>query len=1791
MPTPAGADEPPADSRQQTRQRTPTISIHDTTAGSPPAKNTHTRPEDEPPVLPRIQTEGLTPDRQPPSAFSSSPTDGRSNVELRGSRPTSPHNVSSQPNPLMESFLAVPGNRARASSSTDSDGGLSPTSYGGDTQLASTASHPELVSRGSFSNNNHEIIDDKDALKPDPGSEADFQVQDNKFAFSPGQLNKLINPKSLSAFHALGGLSGLEKGLRTDRKAGLSADEGRLDGTVTFQEAINAGSATSPDAGGVKRVPTTSSTMDPTNSAQEPFSDRKRIFKDNRLPEKKAKTFWQLAWIAYNDKVLILLSVAAVISLALGIYQTVRPSPSEAHEARVEWVEGVAIMVAIAVVTFVGALNDYQKERQFIKLNRKKEERFVKAVRSGKSQEISVYDILVGDVLFLEPGDIIPCDGIFIDGHNVRCDESSATGESDILRKTPADEVFSRIENNLDLKKVDPFILSGGKVAEGVGTFLVTSVGVNSSYGKTLMSLHDEGQTTPLQSKLNVLAEYIAKLGLAAGLLLFVVLFIKFLAQLGSIHGAQEKGQRFLQIFIVAVTIVVVAVPEGLPLAVTLALAFATTRMLKDNNLVRLLRACETMGNATTICSDKTGTLTQNKMSVVAGTLSTASRFGDEGVAALTNEKAKELPMTSSDVSQAEFTATLAKDTKDLLKESIVLNSTAFEGEEGGKKVYIGSKTETALLDFAYLNLGLSNVSEERANTDVVQMVPFDSNRKCMAVVIKQANGKFRMLVKGASEILIARCSRIISDPIQGIADCPMTVDQLETLNDIVTNYASRSLRTIALLYRDFDNWPPRGAVSADDKKQADFDKVLKDMVFLGVVGIQDPLRPGVTQAVHDCQSAGVFVRMVTGDNIMTAKAIATECSIFTAGGIAMEGPVFRKLSVKQLNQVIPRLQVLARSSPEDKRLLVQQLKKLGETVAVTGDGTNDAPALKAADVGFSMGIAGTEVAKEASDIIIMDDNFVSIVKAISWGRTVNDAVKKFLQFQITVNITAVILTFVSAVADDSESSVLTAVQLLWVNLIMDTFAALALATDPPSPTVLHRRPEPKSAPLITLTMWKMIIGQAIYQLVVTLVLYFAGARILSYQTKAEQDRLQSTIFNTFVFCQIFNQYNSRRLDNHLNIFEGIWKNYWFIGIQFIIIGGQLLIMFVGGQAFSIHRINAAEWAYSLVLGAISMPIAVIIRLIPDELIAKMIPSIRWKRKETSPAVTIEDDDEQVHQWNPALEEIREELAFLKRLRGGRMSELAYKLQHPRETFLPRSRSNSRSREQSNVELPQTPSGGESNLTETVGSTPQTPERVRRRTRTNSNSVFGPATAMAGIIAGSVAGGWTPLSGQPEEQESIRFTRSRSASGVDGPPGMEIHPDTKTDDPVFAENFHKTKVPPSQRPDLAPHFDHAPPHSSSGVHRKDFIRATAYNYRYVWYAAAPGAPRSNGSDRDKYGHPPSIAILPLRSLCADCNYNSPIEASQSPHCVSTTAFAYTVFSTQSLLPAPTRTPRPVTALVLVLLLLAQPAIVVHSRSRSRLRRSISFLLIASASFLIGGYYALHLPPVLHPWIMGSTIPTDAETLTLYTPPDDFSRDIDEHIKNSTLAKSLRADPSWRESRPHLKIPDTIKQHNLTAGTLATAGGLTVPPYYFNKTDGSEMVQIFYVGTDVSGHPGIVHGGFVATIMDEGLARCAFPAMPNKVGVTANLKIDYRRPTMAGQFLVLRAKTTKVEGRKAWSEGWLESLEVPEGEEPEHLAEGSALFVEPKHAKVRDSLLTPFLSASPFSVRRRNGILG
>lgn len=1037
-----------------------------------------------------------------------------------------------------------------------------------------------------------------EALRPDKVDDSSFQVTENPFAYSPGQLNKMQNPKSLAAYKALGGIRGLQRGLRTDLVAGLGVDESTLDGSVSFEEAITAAK--------LPKVADVNLARENTRVKHEVpgiFVDRKRVYRDNRLPAKDSLSIWRLFWNAFNDRILILLTGAAVVSLALGIYEVL------SKQSSVDWIEGLAILIAVVIVVLVTGMTDYRREKQFVELNAKKEDRTVKAIRSGKSVQVSIFDITVGDVLHLESGDSVPADGVLISGYGIRCDESSATGESDAMRKMTGDEVSKRIEDGTANNKIDPFIISGSKVLEGVGTYLVTSVGVNSSHGKIMVSLQTDVEQTPLQVKLARMANWIGYLGMSAATLLFFILLIRFLANLSSsVKTTSEKGSQFLQILIVAITIVVVAVPEGLPVAVTLALAFATKRMFREHNLVRQLRACETMGNATTICSDKTGTLTQNEMTVVAGSLGSDLHFAREAVLVDGEEKVHTLSNAFKQLSPS---------VRSLLLQLIVINSTAFEGEEDGRLTFIGSKTETALLMLAKDHLGMGPVAEERSGVEVVQLIPFNSDRKCMGVAVRLSSGVYRLLVKGAAEIMLANSTKqLVDTAATTLEDDYLSDSARDQILMNITDYAKESLRTIGLLYRDFQQWPPLGTRTLDGEKSlADFDDLFHSMTLIGVVGIQDPIRDGVPRAVKQCQDAGITVRMVTGDNVTTAVAIASQCGIKTSDGLVMDGPKFRQLSDEDLCIALPKLQVLARSSPEDKRILVAKLKQLGETVAVTGDGTNDAPALKTADIGFSMGIAGTEVAKEASSIILMNDNFSSIIQAIMWGRSVNDAVAKFLQFQITVNITAVILAFISAISSPDFKSVLSAVQLLWVNLIMDTFAALALATDAPTERILNRKPAPKSAPLITTNMWKMIIGQAIYQLAITFTLYFAGAKILDYdltqqagdnaQTRLDKENLKTQlntmVFNTFVWMQIFNEFNNRRLDNHLNIFEGVHRNYFFLIINAIMIGGQVLIIFVGGTAFQITAIGGTQWAVCILCSFPCLIWAIALRLIPDK--------------------------------------------------------------------------------------------------------------------------------------------------------------------------------------------------------------------------------------------------------------------------------------------------------------------------------------------------------------------------------------------------------------------------------------------------------------------------------------------------------------------------------------------------------------------------------------------------------------
>ena len=852
---------------------------------------------------------------------------------------------------------------------------------------SSTLAGPAPRDEGSGLNhqefdNNESILDFHD----------DTVIPNNHFAFSPTQLHKLLTARSLPALDVFGGLLGLAAGLRTDISAGLSIDETNINGTISFEEAVAAGRARRPATIIEPATTPPPALVNHGLHLREPpdhhYVDRKRVFGTNSLPQRKQKSFFRLMWIAFNDKLIILLTISATISLAIGIYQTVDPN---ILASRIEWVDGVTIVTAIVIIVLASAAMDWQKNQKFKKLNERKEQRDVTVIRSGRVQYISVYDVLVGDVMLIEAGEVIAVDGILIQAASLQIDESSISGESDLVHKAVPSAMS-------DATHADPFILSGTTVCRGVGRYLVTSVGLNSTYGRILMSLRNDVQETPLQAKLGRLGKQLIVVGTVAGTIFFFILLFRFLARLSRMHtGPSQKAEAFLHILIISVTLVVITVPEGLALNVTIALAFATKRMLKDNNLVRLLRSCEIMGNATSVCSDKTGTLTQNKMSVVTGRLGLEGRFDDTELASHDPNASMSRASTIKCETSTDLMATLSPEAKELIKQSITLNSTAFESHNSGMSEFVGSSTETALLEFGRHHLGMQPLAEERFNCPVIAMLPFDSSRKWMAVLVKLPNGAYRLLVKGAAELVFEYCAYLVSDPTYRLSVSRIGEEDRANFHTTIQEYASKMLRPVAIAYRDF-NESDVLECSDEGMDYVNLEWLASGLVFIGAFGLRDPLRPGVVESVRQCQNAGVFVRMVTGDNFLTAKAIATECGIYTPGGIAMDGPTFRDLTPAQMDAVIPRLQVLARSSPEDKLLLVTHLKGMKETVAVTGDGTNDALALKAADVGFAMGIQGTEVAKEAASIILLDDNFTSIVKAISWGRTVNDSVKRFCQ-------------------------------------------------------------------------------------------------------------------------------------------------------------------------------------------------------------------------------------------------------------------------------------------------------------------------------------------------------------------------------------------------------------------------------------------------------------------------------------------------------------------------------------------------------------------------------------------------------------------------------------------------------------------------------------------------------------------------------------------------------------------------------------------------------------------------
>eukprot|EP00850_Spirogloea_muscicola_P001670 SM000006S19435 [mRNA] locus=s6:775314:785100:+ [translate_table: standard] len=894
----------------------------------------------------------------------------------------------------------------------------------------------------------------------------------------------------------------------------------------------------------------------------EELAKRKLQFGDNTYPTKPPKSFLAFVWDAAKDKTLIILAICAVVSLAAGL----------ATDPKEGWYDGISIVFAVVLVILVTATSDYRQSLQFRDLDAEKKNIQVQVVRDGRRIKVSIYDLVVGDVVPLAIGDQVPGDGLLLTGHSLTIDESSMTGESDHKHK--------------DHNK--PFLRSGCKVVDGYGSMLITGVGMSTEWGRLMATISDDNaEETPLQVRLNGVATQIGKYGLIVAVLVFVILFIRYFA---DFHGAKAKQSAsstikdVVDIFTVAVTIVVVAVPEGLPLAVTLTLAYSMRKMMADKALVRKLAACETMGSATAICSDKTGTLTLNEMTVVKSW--TCGCFREL-------EAVKNIPHSILQI----LLQGIAQNT----------NGSVFKPKDGGEPEITASPTETAVLKWG-VQLGM-DFDAERAQTTLLAVESFNSAKKRAGVAVRLPNGEVCLHWKGAAEIVLDMCSSFVDQ--SGVVQ-PLTGDKRDQLKNDISTMGSACLRCLALATRTLSGEEaPKG--QEDDLTSW----ILPDsgLTLLAIVGMKDPTRPGVPEAVAICQRAGVKVRMVTGDNVVTARAIAQECGILTPNGIAIEGREFRALSPQEMRRVIPTIDVMARSSPTDKHTLVKMLRQMGEVVGVTGDGTNDAPALHEADIGLAMGISGTEVAKEASDIIILDDNFASIV--VRWGRAVYVNIQKFLQFQLTVNLVALVINFVAAVGQaisPAKSGVisvpLNAVQLLWINLIMDTLGALALATEKPTDELMERKPVGRREPLITNIMIRNLLGQAIYQLAICLTLNYAGKEIWNLHNnklgggsvKEPMSTIENNtiIFNVFVFMQVFNEISARDMVR-LNVFKGILTNRIFCAIIVATVGVQILLVELGflHKFATTTSLDWQEWLFCVIAGVLALPLAMLVKLIP----------------------------------------------------------------------------------------------------------------------------------------------------------------------------------------------------------------------------------------------------------------------------------------------------------------------------------------------------------------------------------------------------------------------------------------------------------------------------------------------------------------------------------------------------------------------------------------------------------------
>lgn len=855
-------------------------------------------------------------------------------------------------------------------------------------------------------------------------------------------------------------------------------------------------------------------------------SESRRKYGVNILTPPEKEPLWRRFLKKFSDPLIIILMIAGVLSIGISCYEYW----GLAEGARV-FFEPVGILIAILLATGLAFIFELKADKEFAVLNQVNDEEPVQVVRNGRIMQIAKKDVVVGDIVILNTGEEVPADGELFEAVMLNIDESTLTGEP-ICHKTTDPAEFDR-----DATFPSNHAMRGTKIMEGHGIMRVLEVGDSTENGKVYEAAQiDDGVKTPLDEQFDGLGKLISKVSYGFAAAIIIGRIVMYVINVPGFDWVSFLAY-LLQSLMIAVTLVVVSVPEGLPMAVTLSLAYSMRRMLKTNNLVRKMHACETMGATTVICTDKTGTLTQNQMQVA-------------------------------------HTDFYGNPSDEVLVEGIAVNSTAQLDLSGDKPQVLGNPTEGALL--LWLKKRGINYLDVKDKAQRVEELPFSTERKYMATVVKSATGRTILYVKGAPEIIFGMCKNTA-----GVTRREVDAQLLE--------YQNQAMRTLGFAYQ----------VLNDGDKTIENNKVVADnLTFLGIVAISDPVRPDVPLAVKEVIDAGIKVKIVTGDTPGTAKEIGRQIGLWNDAADGERnittGTEFAELSDEQLKERVGDLKIIARARPMDKKRLVEALQANNEVVAVTGDGTNDAPALKTAHVGLSMG-DGTSVAKEASDITIIDNSFSSIGRAVMWGRSLFQNIQRFILFQMTVNVVACFIVLSGAFM--GMQSPLTVTQMLWVNLIMDTFAAMALASLPPSQSVMKEKPRSREAFIINRPMWKSIVGVGgVFFLLLLGLLYYLEHTDITCLTQVGHVAVGadtglsgyelSLFFTIFVFLQFWNMFNARAFETGRSAlhFKGCGG---FALIALLIFFGQILIVSVGGELFNVEPLKIVDWV--IIIGATSL--------------------------------------------------------------------------------------------------------------------------------------------------------------------------------------------------------------------------------------------------------------------------------------------------------------------------------------------------------------------------------------------------------------------------------------------------------------------------------------------------------------------------------------------------------------------------------------------------------------------------